>query len=254
MNRSIYELRLVLTAIQYFTRLPVPRWAGYSNAQLNDAVRYFPLTGMLVGAMTGAVFLLAHKAFQQPVAVVIAMIAGLIITGGFHEDGLADTCDGFGAGRDKAHVLAIMKDSRVGSYGVLGLVSALLLKFSVLSQVPADRFLVIAVAAHAVSRFMAVSVIYSQEYVRHDDSARAKPAAQSISAGGLGCAGAIAAVPVLWLGAAGIAAAAAALIMRMLLAQYLFRRIGGYTGDCLGAIQQVTELAFYLGLLGWTSI
>ncbi|MBI3052601.1 MAG: adenosylcobinamide-GDP ribazoletransferase, partial [Betaproteobacteria bacterium] len=133
MNVLGYQLRLVLTAIQYFTRLPVPRWVGYSERQLNDASRYFPLVGILVGLFTGVVFVLTLRVFPQPIAVLLAMLSGILLTGGFHEDGLTDTCDGFGGGRDRPQILAIMKDSRVGSYGVLGLAFALLLKLSALA-------------------------------------------------------------------------------------------------------------------------
>ena len=247
------QLRLAFTAIQYFTRLPVPRWTGYSVRQLNDAARYFPLVGILVGLVTGGVYLLAISVFPQPLAVLLAMVSGVLLTGGFHEDGLADACDGLGGGWDKAQILAIMKDSRIGSYGVLGLVLALALKFAALAAVPAARFLVIAVAAHAFSRFMAVSVMATQHYVRDDDNARAKPVAQDISSVGLACAALFALAPLVWLGWAGVAGAAGALVLRLAAAQYLYRRIGGYTGDCLGAVQQITEIGFYLALLAWIS-
>ncbi len=247
------QLRLALTAIQYFTRLPVPRWIGYSERRLNDAARYFPLVGILVGLVTGGVYLLAITVFPRPVAVLLAMVAGVLLTGGFHEDGLADACDGLGGGWDKRQVLAIMKDSRIGSYGVLALAFALALKFAALAALPAARFLAVAVAAHAFSRFMAVSVMATQRYVRDDDSARAKPVAQGVSSVGLACAALFALAPLAWLGSAGLAGAAGALALRAAAARYLHRRIGGYTGDCLGAVQQITEIGFYLALLAWIS-
>ena len=248
-----YEFRLVLTAIGYFTRLPIPRWVGYSDRQLNDALRYFPLVGILVGLFTGAVFLLALEVLPQPIAVLLAMLAGILLTGAFHEDGLADTCDGFGGGRDRVQILAIMKDSRVGSYGVLGLALGLLLKFTALAALRAEAFLVISTAAHAFSRCMAVSLIYTQRYVREDDSARAKPAAQNLSLGAFACAALFSFVPLVWLGDGAAAAAAVAIVMRMVAANYFYRRIGGFTGDCLGAVQQVSEIGFYLGYLAWIS-
>ena len=254
MNALGYQLRLVLTAIQYFTRLPVPRWVGYSERQLNDASRYFPLVGILVGLFTAVVFVLTLRVFPQPIAVLLAMLSGILLTGGFHEDGLADTCDGFGGGRDRPQILAIMKDSRVGSYGVLGLAFALLLEFSALATLPAAQFVAISAAAHAFSRFMAVSLIYTQRYVRDDASARAKPAAQGLSHAAFACAAVFALVPLVWLDTGGgVAAAGVAMALRIVVAQYFYRRIGGYTGDCLGAVQQITEVGFYLGLLSWIS-
>jgi len=253
-NALGYQLRLVLTAIQYFTRLPVPRRVGYSERQLNDASRYFPLVGILVGLLTGVVFVFTLRVFPQPIAVLLAMLSGILFTGGFHEDGLADTCDGFGGGQDRPQILAIMKDSHVGSYGVLGLVFALLLKFFALAMLPAAQFVAISAAAHAFSRFMAVSLIYTQRYVRDDASARARPAAQSLSAAGLVCAALFGLAPLAWLGMDGAAGVPGAFALRLALAQYFYRRIGGYTGDCLGAVQQITEVGFYLGLLAWISI
>ena len=248
-----YELRLMLTAIQYFTRLPVPRWVGYTERQLNDASRYFPLVGILVGLVTGLVFLCALWAFPQAIAVLLAMLAGVLLTGGFHEDGLADTCDGFGGGWEKPQILTIMKDSRIGSYGVLGLVLALALKFAALAALPVTQFFAVTIAAHAFSRFMAVSVIGTQRYVREDDGARARHTAQGLSRTGFICAALIALAPLAWLGSAGVAGALGALALRLVAAQYFYRRIGGYTGDCLGAIQQITEIGFYLALLAWIS-
>lgn len=253
MNAIAWEVRLAFTAIQYFTRLPVPGWVGYSPAQLNQSARYFPFVGIVVGAITGLVFMLAHGVFTQPVAVAIAMIAAVLVTGGFHEDGLADTCDGLGGGLDKAQALAIMKDSRVGSYAVIGLTLAFLLKFACLSALPAERFLWVVIAAHSFSRFMAVTVMYTQRYVRDDATAKAKPAAAGIESAPLAWAALWAVVPLGILGVAGLMAAMAAVTMRVIAARYFHQRIGGYTGDCLGAVQQMTELAFYLGLLAWIS-
>lgn len=253
MRYAADELRLMLMAVQYFTRLPVPRGLGYSDTRLNDAVRYFPLVGIVVGLLTGSVFLLALRVFPQMLAVLLAMLAGILLTGAFHEDGLGDTCDGFGGGWDKAQILAIMKDSRIGSYGALGLVFALALKAAALAALPAAQFLPIAIAAHALSRFMAVTVIATQRYVRDDDTARARPAAQNVTRAGLACAAAFALAPLAWLGAAGMAGALGASALRLLLGRYFHRRIGGYTGDCLGAVQQVTEIGFYLAALAWIS-
>ncbi len=253
MNAIAYEVRLAFTAIQYFTRLPVPDWVGHSPTQLNQSARYFPFVGIVVGAITGLFFMLAHSVFTQPVAAMIAMIAGALVTGGFHEDGLADTCDGLGGGLDKAAALSIMKDSRVGSYAVIGLTLALLLKFACLSALPAERFPLVVLAAHSFSRFMAVTVMYTQQYVRDDATAKAKPAAGGIGSASLAGAALWVIVPLWFLGVAGLMAVMAAVFVRVVAARYFHQRIGGYTGDCLGAVQQVTELAFYLGLLAWIS-
>lgn len=253
------ELRLFLTAVQFFTRLPVPAWVGHSAQQLEQAARYLPLVGAAIGLLAAAVLWFCAQALPLPLAVGLSMAAGILATGAFHEDGLSDFADGMGGGHGKEKVLAIMKDSRVGAYGVLALVFALLLKFEALLALCDMHSLPLAaaalIAAHAVSRLMAASLMLTQHYVRDDDSARARPAAQRMSPSSFAVALLTGAATLVLLHAAGanaasvFAALAAAFSMRAYLAWRLQKRLGGYTGDCLGAVQQLSELAFYLGLL-----
>lgn len=253
------ELRLFLTSVQFFTRIPVPAWVGHSAEQLEQAVRYFPLVGALVGGISAGTLWLAALVLPLHLAVVLGMVAGILVTGAFHEDGLSDFADGMGGGHAKEKVLSIMKDSRVGAYGVIALVLALLLKYQALLALCGERppgfAAATLVAAHVVSRLMAASIMQTQNYIRDDDSARAKPAAQRVSATSFSIAvlTGIASLGLLFAagahGAALLTAAGAALLMRVYLAWRLKKRLGGYTGDCLGAVQQLAELAFYLGLL-----
>ena len=255
----LQELRIFLTAVQYFTRIPVPAWVGHSSRQLEDAARYFPLAGVLVGGAAGAALWLAAQVLPLPVAVVLSMSAGILVTGAFHEDGLSDFADGLGAGADRERMLAIMKDSRTGVYGVLSLVLVLLLKYQALlflCSTHSLRYLAaVLIAAHAVSRLMAASIMLTQRYVRFDDSARAKPAAQQLGYANFAVAliTCLAMLGVLLLAGANPGSIAlaclGALLMRGLLARQLRKRLGGYTGDGLGAVQQLSEVAFYLGLL-----
>ena len=255
----LQELRLFLTAIQFFTRIPVPAWVGHSVQQLEQAARYFPLVGICVGALSAAALWLGAQVLPLSLAVGLSMVTGIFVTGAFHEDGLSDFVDGMGGGYTKEKVLAIMKDSRVGAYGVIALILVLLLKYQAIMELCAVQspFPVIAalVAAHAISRLMATSIMLTQRYVREDDGARAKPAAQQISTVSFAIATitGIATIGILYTAgmqpASIIFAVAAALLMRAYLAWQLKKRLGGYTGDCLGAVQQLTELAFYLGLL-----
>lgn len=253
------QLRLLLAAVQFFTRIPVPAWVGHSAQQLEQAARYLPLVGMLVGAIAAAALWLAALWLPLPLAVGLSMAAGILVTGAFHEDGLSDFADGFGGGHTKEKMLAIMKDARVGSYGAIAIVLALLLKYQALAELGGAHSLPLTaaalVAAHAVSRLMAASIMLTQQYVREDDSARARPAAQRMSFAGFAVALLTAVAALAILHAAGahpaaiLAAAGAALLMRAYLAWRLQKRLGGYTGDCLGAVQQLAEIAFYLGLL-----
>jgi adenosylcobinamide-GDP ribazoletransferase len=253
------ELRLILAAIQFFTRLPMPAWVGHSAQQLEQAARYLPLVGMLVGAIASATLWLSAQALPLPLAVVLSMAAGILATGAFHEDGLSDFADGMGGGHSKEKTLAIMKDPRAGTYGVIALVLALLLKFEALLALCETRSLALAaaalIAAHGVSRLMAASLMLTQDYVREDDSARAKPAAQRMNIASFAVALITALSTLAFLYVAGASAATmlaafgAALAMRAWVAWRLRKWLGGYTGDCLGAVQQLSELAFYLGLL-----
>lgn len=252
------ELRIFLAAIQYFTRIPVPAWVGHAPDRLAQAARYLPMTGMLVGAVAAAVLWLGALVLPLPLAVGLSMAAGILITGAFHEDGLSDYADGLGAA-DKEKILAIMKDARTGVYGVIALVLVLLLKHQALVALGGRRAMLYVaaslIAAHALSRTMAVSIMLTQRYVRVDDSARAHHAAQPLSYGSFAFALLTSMAALGLLLAAGarpqsiVAALAAAVLMRAYLAWRFQQRLGGYTGDCLGAVQQLTELVFYLGLL-----
>ncbi len=255
----LQQLRLFLTAIQFFTRIPVPRWVGHSARQLEQAVRYFPLVGICVALLAAAALWLSAHMLPLSLAVGLSMAVSILITGAFHEDGLSDFADGMGGGHSKEKALEIMKDSRVGAYGVIALVLVLLLKYQALMTLsnlhPLFYVTATLIGGHAISRLMAASIMLTQDYVRDDDSARAKPAAQKISHTSFSVALLISIVTLDILFAAGaktsavFAAVAAALLMRMYLAWRLQKKLGGYTGDCLGAVQQLSELAFYLGLL-----
>ena len=255
----LQELRLFLTAVQFFTRIPVPAWVGHCPQQLNQASRYFPLVGILVGLLSAASLWLCAQILPLPLSVGLSMAVGILVTGAFHEDGLSDFADGLGGGFTPDKALSIMKDSRVGAYGAISLILVLLLKYQALVELcRAHSLLFVAVtliAAHSFSRLMAASLMLTQRYIRDDDSARAKPAAQQISPASFAIALFTCLAVLVLLFAAGapaaklLAAVLAALLMRAYLAWRLQKRLGGYTGDCLGAVQQLTELAFYLGLL-----
>jgi adenosylcobinamide-GDP ribazoletransferase len=245
------ELRLFFTALAFFTRIPCTRWAGGSEDDLNHAAHYFPLVGILVGFVAAGTFWLAGLVFPQDIAVIASMVATLWLTGTFHEDGLADTVDGLGGGWTKEQALAIMKDSRIGSYGAIALVVALLAKFEVLVHFPPALLPAVLVAGHALSRFAAVLVIYTQVYVR--ETGKAKLLAQHISGGALLVAAIFGLFPLALLHPALLWALLPVALVWLWFSLKLRQRLGGYTGDCLGAMQQLCELAFYLGVLACSS-
>ncbi|WP_028226095.1 adenosylcobinamide-GDP ribazoletransferase [Paraburkholderia ferrariae] len=249
------ELRYFFTALGYFTRVPVPRWVGFEPAWLNAAARYFPLVGALVGALAALVYLVALRVFPPGVAVLLSMGATLVATGAFHEDGLADCCDAFGGGYTREDVLRIMHDSRIGAFGAIGLVVALMLKWQTLASLPPMRAAALMIAGHAASRACAISYLVSLDYVRAEG--KAKPVAQRMGAGALLCASVFGLPWLFWPAwpdwRAGVASLAVLAVLRYLLGRYFVKRIGGYTGDCLGFAQQVFELALYLVGLAWIS-
>lgn len=253
------ELRFLLTALGYFTRVPLPsplaRWVGYEPRYLNAAARYFPLVGLMVGGVAALVTWGALQWWPPGVAVLLGMAATLLLTGAFHEDGLADCVDAFGGAWRREDVLRIMHDSRIGAFGAIALVVALLLKWQLLVAIGARsglaELLMVLVTAHGASRAMAVSYLATLDYVR--DEGKAKPVAQRPGALGLAFALLCGAAPLLLVSPAfaGVVIVALA-ILRFLLGRYFVRRIGGYTGDCLGMAQQLAELLIYLVAAAWT--
>jgi adenosylcobinamide-GDP ribazoletransferase len=244
------ELEYFFGAVRFFTRLPVPGWVGHSTEALNRSARYFPAVGLLVGGIGALVFLGAMQLWPQPVAVLLSMAATIYATGAFHEDGLSDSVDGLGGGWDKLRILEIMKDSRVGSYGVVAMVLALLGKFTLLSSLDAGLVPCALLAGHALSRFCATVLLATMDYVREDLLSKAKPLATRLSLGEMLVAlafvlGALALLPP----EQAIAGCVLAALATFWLARKFKRWLGGYTGDCLGAVQQISEIAFYLGLL-----
>lgn len=253
------EIRFFLTALGYFTRVPLPqrlaRWVGFEPRYLSAAARYFPAIGLLVGAAGALVTAAAMQWWPPGVAVLLGMAATLLLTGAFHEDGLADCVDAFGGGYRSEDVLRIMHDSRIGAFGAIALVVALVLKWQLLLAVGGRSglavLLLVLVAAHGASRAMAVSYLASLDYVREEG--KAKPVAQRLSGAGLAFALACGAVPLYLVSPlfAGVTVLALT-VLRFALGRYFVRRIGGYTGDCLGMAQQLAELLVYLVAAAWT--
>lgn len=232
----------------------MPAWVGHGPQQLENTARYFPAVGILVGLLSAATLLISNQVLPASLTVALSMAAGLLITGAFHEDGLSDFADGMGGGFTREKILAIMKDSRIGAYGAIALILTLLIKYQALLELCRSHSVFYAalalIAGHALSRLMATSLLLTQDYIREDESARAKPATQRISTASFVVACLFGLLPLLLLPASNnlVLALLAAVLVRAWLAWRLQSRLGGYTGDCLGAVQQLTELSFYLGL------
>lgn len=248
------QVRLFFIALQFFTRLPIPSWVGFEASWLQHASRYFPLVGCVVAAIAAGVYFAAALVLPAPVAAVLSTAASIYLTGAFHEDGFADTCDGLGGGMTRERVLEIMKDSRVGAYGAIGIVCMLAAKLTALAMLPPRVAVGALFLAHPLSRLAAASLIWKLDYVRGEG--KAKPLAQQMSGAEFAIAtmSALLPVPVLlasgWIASpAVLAAVLAALLAAFWLGRKLHTRLGGYTGDCLGAVQQLAEVLIYVGVL-----
>jgi adenosylcobinamide-GDP ribazoletransferase len=243
------EIRLLLTAMQYFTRIRVPAWVGHAPERLTGAVRYFPAIGLIIGASGAAVMWLAALVLPAPLPAILSTAVTLLMTGAIHEDGLADTADGLGGGATRERALEIMKDPRVGVFGAIALMLMLLLKIATLSLMPLLTAMAALVAAHAFSRFCAVLVIFASRYVGSADRSRAAPVVEQVKIGDVIVA-ALFGLPALALcGPRVLVAILVALMSVALLTRWCVRRIGGYTGDTLGATQQLAEIGCYVALL-----
>ena len=249
------ELRIIFTAIMFYTRIPCPEWVDHDADNLNKATRYFPLIGWIVGLVTWLIFIAGQYFFSMQISILLSIAGGVLTTGAFHEDGFADVCDGFGGGWTKEKILLIMKDSRVGTYGVVGLSLVLLLKFYSMNQLGSQAaylFGLMLVTAHSVSRLAAVGIIFTSVYVREDASSKVKPVGKQLRTKNFLISFFWVIIPLGMLAHFDyrfLLILIPALIVTFYLRSYYIKWIGGYTGDCLGAVQQVTEVIIYLSLL-----
>ncbi|MFD1601856.1 adenosylcobinamide-GDP ribazoletransferase [Flavobacterium artemisiae] len=256
------ELHIFFTCLMFYTRIPCPKNITHHPDYLNKATRYFPFIGWIVGSISFLAFYVFSFFVSIEAAAILAIIASILTTGAFHEDGFADVCDGFGGGWTKEKILTIMKDSAIGAYGAVGLVLLFLLKFKLLSEsisifqtnnldFPFLIFLLF-VNAHALSRLSAVSIIFTHEYSRDDASSKSKPIAQQYTwkeVFGSFFFGLLPLIVLSYFYHLFILILIPVFLTRFFLARYFQKWIDGYTGDCLGATQQVSEVIIYLSVL-----
>lgn len=254
----------------FYTRIPCPKNIDHNPDYLNKTSRYFPLIGWIVGGISFIVYYLSAVLFTNEIAVILAIIAGILTTGAFHEDGFADVCDGFGGGWTKEKILLIMKDSAIGAYGAIGVVLLFLLKFIALSELVHSAIILnkdlpftyhyllitislLFISAHSISRLSAISIVFTHQYSREDASSKSKPIAKNFTwkevIGALFF-GLLPLVVLSFFQWQLLLALVPVFIARFFLARYFQKWINGYTGDCLGATQQVCEVIFYLSIIG----
>jgi len=251
------QWQLFNLALMFFTRLPVIKKLPYSEKRMNQANRYFSLVGILLGCLVSAIFFLFNLTFSIQISVLLAMIASALLTGAFHEDGLADMADGIGGGLTKNKRLAIMKDSRLGTYGTITLVFTLLLKFVLLTELAEVGLVILClIFSYGLSRAVAASLIFNTDYVTDDSNTKSKPIAAQHTQSELVFLSGVALLPFLsfFIYLPSVFSLLIKLLVCLLFFRFVFRRwliarIGGFTGDCLGAAQQISELLIYLIVL-----
>lgn len=249
------EPRTLAAALMFFTRLPLVGRVRIDGTHLRGAILWFPVAGWIVGGAAAAVWLAAARIWPADIAAGLSLATSLLLTGALHEDGWADVCDGFGGGYTKDRVLAIMKDSHIGAYGVIGLIVLLGLKWRLTASLPFEYAVAAIVSAHALSRAAAGSVMATLDYARAEgEPSKARPLVGRPPAGRL--------AGMLVMGVAPLAlllparcwwAVAAVAAVRWGLTRWFVKRIGGYTGDCLGATQQLCEVVCLAVILGVAS-
>jgi len=252
------HVALLIVAVQFLTRLPVPALRDFQPDWTARSARYFPLVGASVGLISAGVFVAASQIWSGLLPALLAIAAGILITGAFHEDGLADTFDGLGGGQTPARRLEIMKDSRIGTFGVLALGLTLAIKVAALAESPVWIGALSLIAAHAGGRVAAVTAMRLLPYAGDRDQAKVKPVADGVTTGevfvGLAFA-VLALIPLLLL--APIATAIAVAIGGLFAASIALmasRLIGGWVGDTLGATEQLFEVGFLLAVVGALSL
>jgi adenosylcobinamide-GDP ribazoletransferase len=254
----VRELRALAAAFTFMTRFPLGRFASHDANDLDASAAYFPAVGVAVGAIGALAFALGRTLWPTSAAVLLSMIATVCLTGAFHEDALADTLDGFGGGRTPERVLEIMKDSRVGSYALVGVVLLLGLKFATLFSIAELRATTLGralVAAHTLARWSSVPLMATYSYVRPEYT-KVRPSAGGPFSRGISVPRAMAATAIAGVAVvvalgpiAAMVTAAVALMVTIVSGLWFKRRIGGITGDTLGAANQIVEIAVYLAIL-----
>jgi len=235
----------LFAAIQFLTRFPVPRATAISEAQLGKAAALFPLVGLIVGGCAALVFLLALAALPLSAAVLCSIIIATVITNAFHEDGLADSFDGFGGGWTKERTLEIMHDSRIGTYGALALIFLVLGKLTFLSVLPQQQVWRWLIVAHTAARWTTLPLCAWLPYARTEGQGKLvarQVGAIEIVIGTVTLLLALFLIPKM----AAVVALTVSGLITCLSGLYFRRRIQGVTGDCLGAANQLTEVGLYL--------
>ena len=242
-----------MNALRFMTIVPVPSSDTATPTDwLSRCVKYFPAVGICIGLVSAAMLLLAGNLWGPIIASLLAVAASIVVTGGLHEDGLADTADSFGGGWSVEKRLAIMKDSRIGAYGALALLFGVALRVSALAELPLWTAAAALIAAHAAARITPAFVMNALPYAGDTAAMKVSYADAPVSSNDIWFAVLIVGCALVPLALVSISSVISGLLLGALLAAALAlwsrRLIDGYTGDVLGAIEQMFEIGFLLGV------
>lgn len=239
----------IYAALIFFTRLPFWRLVTVPKESYKNVVAYWPAVGWLTGGISCLVLWLGSMALPFHVAVILMFLVRVIITGALHDDGLADFCDGFGGGVTRERILVIMKDSHIGTYGVIGLVFYYITAIGLVASLPLHLAMATVFAGDAWSKFCAGRLIDFLPYARKEEEAKSKVVYNRLKPGTWIASFLLGALPLLLLHHGWEPVALFfPVAMISLLIWIMKRRIQGYTGDCCGAAFLICELSFFLGM------
>ena len=247
------ELKILHAALIYYTRIPIGKWTNNQSVDNKKNIKYFTLIGWIVGlpgAVIAFVLMLIDPSLKF-LAVLFGLLTTTLLTGALHEDGLADFLDGFGGGWDKETILKIMKDSRIGTFGTLGLIGVFTAKLLAISELDPPIIPYVMIAGQTVSRTSVYLLTETLNYGGLTNNNKTQSIFNHhLSLGEIILAVCIGLAPIILNASWG----SAILIVGLLLISWLFRTyinkwIGGFNGDCLGACQQLNEMFFYLQVL-----
>ena len=260
MEINIYQTHWydrIWAALIFFTRLPFWRLHQPPKECYSTVVEHWPLVGWLTGGVMAAVLWLGNMVMPWTVTVCVAIVTRLLLTGALHEDGLADFFDGFGGGgSNRQRILEIMKDSHIGTYGVIGLIFYFLLLFFCLSSLGPEMAALTILAADPFAKMLTSQLVSMMPYARREEDAKAKVVYRKITAkSGISLAvqGLLPVILYIWYtGVAWETLIFIPALVMYFLYLLIWRKIHGYTGDCCGAVCLLVELSVYLTILAST--
>ena len=246
MKKIFYQLA---AAITFFTRIPIWRIIDIPVENYSKIICFWPLTGWITGGITAVVWLAFSMLFPPMLAIILAFVVRILLTGGFHEDGLGDFFDGFGGGKTKADILRIMKDSNVGSYALIGMILYYLLLVNTLISIPKETVFMVIFVADSFSKLLTAMMMNFLPYARTESESKSKTLYDKLNVSRILFASLCGLLPVfvllnhrMWF------SIIIPLGIVLFIYFYVKKRIGGYTGDICGATALLCELGVYLAV------